>query len=418
MLPLLVAADAGGVFTLTDRTEARMRAPDPITNAVALDLETVADARVVWTKPGVSYTLADSPRFTWLDYNGAARQAAVSDNLVAFAQWQSSSARFRVAESASYGQLSFESLSTLPPPTQPSQTTPSGQPTMPSGPPTPSPTATLVAPTSQAILFASSETSATTNLRLRSWNVFARVAYELSGGANSAAQQILPFQQGPVGQLGADWRLTPQGRDHLITLVNGSEATFSTGTRDVLLGIEEQWRHQWARRTETLLDVGLTAERTSGGPDAAADGSGSSAVGGAAFVQRFRRGRESGEIRCEFRVAPSTNALTGLIAEAGFATVSGSWIHGRLNARGLASAGESLEQSTPTAFRLATAEIDVAYSPSKVVAFDGGIRGLYQQQNGLNGASTGGGQAPIVQSTIAQAVVFLGVTIRPVKVRF
>ena len=80
-LPLSASAD--GVFTLSDRTEARARAPDPITNAVALDLDTIMDARAVWTAHSATYTLADLPRFTLLDYNGVAIQPALLDGLFA-----------------------------------------------------------------------------------------------------------------------------------------------------------------------------------------------------------------------------------------------------------------------------------------------------------------------------------------------
>jgi hypothetical protein len=124
---LSVAAD--GVFTLSDRTDARARAPDPITNAVALDIDTLMDARAVWTNHNATYVLADLPRFTLLDYNGAAIQAALLDSVVASGEWRWPRVKIRVTENASYGQLSFESLALLPAPGAPvAPPNPTGQP--------------------------------------------------------------------------------------------------------------------------------------------------------------------------------------------------------------------------------------------------------------------------------------------------
>ena len=400
MLHLLLAAD--NVFTLSDRTEARLRAPDPITNATALDLDTLLDARAVWSTHSTTYTLADMPRFILLDYNDVARQGALADSVLASAEWHSLRARIRVAEIGTYGQQSFESLSALPAPGTSQAAPPSGQ-------PVPVPTATLVPPTSQSLLIASSETSVATTLELRPWRLFANVAYQFSGGADAAAQKVLPFQQGPVARAIADFSVDGRQRDHLLTTVTASEASFSlpAGTEDVLAGIEEQWRHQLGRRSETLLGAGWNVLRSRSGPDAP-DVSGSSPVAGAAFNQRVVHGRDSGEVRFDVRLAPLINPLTGLVDEQVRGSVLGRWSRRNLTLRVFASAGESVDQDTPTSVRLATAELAATSVVSKWHTFDGGVRGLYQAQK----------QAPNGEQTISQAVVFFAVSVRAVKVRF
>jgi hypothetical protein len=411
MLHLLLASD--NVFTLSDRTEARLRAPDPNTNAVALDLDTLADARAVWSTHSTTYTLADMPRFTLLDYNGSTRQGALNDSLLAAAEWHSPRTRIRISERASYGQLSFESLAVLP---APGTTT-----APPAGQPMPLPMVTEVQGTPQSILFASSETSVDSTVQLRPWTLTTHVAYQLSGGADSDARRYLPFEQGPVARATADFLVAGPGRDHLLTIASGSEASFSptsasiTGTEVVLAGIEEQWRHLWARRTETLLGAGWYAARTRAGPDES-DVFGSGPTAEAAIIQRFARGKDEGDLRLDVRLAPIINPLTGLVDEQIQGTIAGRWVHRRLSLRAFASAAESLNQDTSTSVRLAAAEIDAAYAVSKSLTVDGGVRGLYQSQSAP--ATATGASSPFVGGTFAQVVVFFAVNVRALKVRF
>jgi hypothetical protein len=405
VLPSSVLAD--GVFTLSDRTEARVRAPDPITNAVALDLDTLMDARAVWRAGTATYTLADLPRFTLLDYNGAAIQGAVLDSALASIEWRLPRVRIRVAENASYGQLSFESLSAIPAPGTPQPITP--------GQPTPLPTATLVPPTSKSILYASSDTSVGSTLELRRWTVLARVGYQLTGGVDSAAQEVLPFQQGPYAEVTADDRI--DGRNHLTTAANGSETSFSQGTEDVLAEAEERWRHTWAPKTETMLVGGWYLARTRAGfgePDVFAN----NVVAEGAFDQRFTSGGGAGEFRADVRLAPFINRLTGLVDEQIRGSLEASWGRRRFKLRAFASAAESTVQGTATSARLATAEVDAAYKVNKYLTFDGGVRALYQEQNALGPTPAAGGPAPIVEGTLSQGVLFFAVTVSSPKLRF
>jgi hypothetical protein len=421
-LPLSAAADA--VFTLSDRTEARARAPDPITNALALDLDTLIDARAVWTEPRATYTLAELPRFTALDYNGPAAQAAVLDSVLALAEWRWRQAALRVAEAASYGQESFESLSALPNPGTPQPATNS------SGSPAPLPAATLVPPTSKSVLYASSVTTLGSTLKLRPWTVLTTVGYELSGGANSAARDVLPFQKGPFATATADYKVGTH--DHLITAasgteasfstggevtaVSGSEASFSTGTEDAVLQIEEQWRRQWAPLTETTLGAGAYATRTRAALGAA-DTYSSGPAALAAVDQRLVRRGSHWQFRAEARLAPIINLLNGLADEQIQGTIIGSWTRRRSSLRALVSAGESVHQGTAISSKEVSAEFDAAYKASAWLTFDAGVRALYQEQDEL--VVPAGGQGAVVQQgALGQGLVFFAVTVRAVKARF
>jgi hypothetical protein len=400
---LPVSAEPKGVFTLSDRTEARLRAPDPITNAAALDVDTVVEARVVWASRSTTFVLANLPRLTTLDLNGSARAAAVADSAIVSAEWHSAHAQIRLSENATYGQQSFESIAVLPAPgsTQPS----------PPGQPPPMAAASLVPPTSQPLLFASSETTLDSALLLRPWNITGRVGYHLSGGGDDTSRQKLPFGQGPLAQATADYRFAGPDRDHLATTASAFEASFSSGTENVLAIVDEQWRHRWARRTATSLGAGWYLSRgrsASNAPDEYA----SAPVAEASLDQAFAHGKDRGGFQLEVRLSPVINVLTGLVDEQVRASVQGNWQRGRLTVRGFASAGESADPNTPSAVRQLVGELDTAYAPSKWWTVDGGVRGLVQVQNisGANGA--------FVESTFAQVGVFLAVSVQPVKVRF
>jgi hypothetical protein len=407
VLPL--SADADGVFTLSDRTEARLRAPDPITNAAALDLDTLVDARAVWSPRNATYTLADLPRFTLLDYNGAGRQGAVLDSAIASADWRlSPRVRIRLSENASYGELSLESLTAIPAPGTPVATTPPGQ-------PQPGLTAAQGPLTSAPILYGASDTSLASTLELRRWTVLPRVGYQLTGGVNDSAQQILPFQQGPYADITADDKV--DAHNHLATIVNGSDTAFSTGTEDLLASAEEHWRHAWSSRTETMLGAGWYLARTRAGfgdPDVFA----SNPIAEGSVEHTFRVAGGAGYTRLDLRLAPFINRLTGLVDEQVRASAEGSWTRRRFKLRAFASFGESTVQGTSTSARLGTAEIDAAYKFNQYLTLDGGVRALYQEQDSLGNVPAAGGPAPIVENTLSQGVVFIAVTVSAPRVRF
>jgi hypothetical protein len=405
-LPMSAAAD--GVFTLSDRTEARVRDPDPITNAVALDLSTTVDARATLASASTLYTLAYMPSLTLLDVNVPGNQPAFMNNVLASVDWHSHRTRIVVTEKAGYGQLSFESLSALTAPGTPA--TPVG----PTGQPAPLPTQQLVPPT-ESLLFASSETTVATTLQLRPWTLLTRIGYQLSGGGNGAAQAVLPFQQGPFADATADYRAGT--RDHLATVASGSETSFSTGTDALIVGIEEQWRHHWARMTDSMLGAGISEARTRTAADAPYEST-PDPVAEAEFDQGFGRGATHGLVRFDVLLAPFVNRLTGLVDERITGILGASLTRRKVTLRLIGTAGESVDEDTVTAGRLLAAELDASYSVSDALSFDAGARTLRQVQNFAGTVVDPTQPTPIVQQTFSQTVVFFAVTVRAVKTKF
>jgi hypothetical protein len=430
---LPVPADVG-TFTLSDRTEVRVRDPDPIINRTALDLETLADARAVLASSHSMYTLAYMPRLTFLDINTTAVTPAFLNSVLAVGEWRTGHAVISVRELGSYGTTAFASLGSLSPPGSPVATGPGGQ-------PAPIPNAQLN-PTVQTFVVAASNTSVSSTLKLRPWTVTGTVGYQLSGGADSTSQQSVPFQQGPFAQGQADLKT---GRsDHLVTVVSGLESSFSSpallppapplpppmpGTAslptagtgvdtDVLLvQAQEQWRHSWSRTTDTMLAAGLYEARTRDAPLAPYVYSTNGTLEGS-VEQRFGHGTSRGSIALDLRLVPVVNQLTGLVDQRVQGTALGSWSRRKLSLRATATAAESLDQTSPAAAKLVTAEVDASYAQSEVLSFDLGARVLAQDQNSAPTTTTGQQAGPVTQTPFNQGVVFFAVTVRAVKAHF
>ncbi|HEY6458743.1 MAG TPA: hypothetical protein VIY73_01290 [Polyangiaceae bacterium] len=410
MLPSLpIFAD--GVFTISDRTELRARTPDQVTGKpLALDFDTLGDVRAEWKTADHAYTLADLPRYTLLDYNGNGRQGAVLDSAIARGEWKVHRVRLNAQEYASYGDLSFESLSAL---------TPVVTPTPVPGQPPPVTTGQQVPQQAQEIRYASSDTSIGSTALLRRWTIDDHVGYQLQGGVTTAAQEILPFQQGPYGEVRA---IDKTGaHDELETLLDASNTTFSLGTEDLLASLEEHWRHKYSPHTETMLGGGWYAARTRA-DDGAPYVFASNPIAEGEFDEYWRMGHGKTQLRLDVRLAPFINRLTGLVDEQVRGTIEGSWERRRLKFALLASGAESTQQGAYTSMQYATAEADTSYKFSEVVSLDGGVRALYQEQNGCAGQQVNTNVCPpnaAVDSTnLHQVIFFLGLTVRPVKAHF
>ncbi len=404
MLHALPIWASEGVFTIADRTEMRVRDPDPITNALALDVATAVDARATLRVPRWQYVLAYMPQFSALDVNGAGIHPAVMNTALVSADWHSGRTDIELAENAGYGDLTFESLSGIPTPESPATTgTPAGR-------PAPVPIVPLV-PSAQSVRYASSETTLVSTLRLRPWTFTPRVGYQLSGGVDAPAQQQIPFQKGPFGSLSADYRLG--ARDHLDTLGTASETSFSNGPEALLVDLGEQWWHRWSRMTESVFGAGASVTRVRPAFDAPYVND-VSPVADAQLVQGFAQGPSKEQVRLDLRLAPFVNRLTGLVDQRITATLDGSWTRRRFSVLVFGTAGQSLEQGTVEFGRVLTAELDASYRAAHAVSFDAGARVIHQVQNAAGVAPA----PPIVATTFTQTVIFLGVTVRAADTRF
>jgi hypothetical protein len=413
MLPALPVPADVGTFTLTDRTEVRLRDPDPVTNQAALDLDLDADARAELTSSHSHYTLAYMPRLSLLDLNGAGfQQPALMNDALASAEWRTGKTLITVRELGGYGWLGIESLSAVATPGTPALTGPGGQP-LPVPNAQPTPTVTV-----DTLLEGRSNTSVSSVLTLTPWAVTITVGYQLGGGANSASQEYLPFQNGPYAQAIADLRAT--AHDHLVTELDGLQDTvsssfYSDGASLVLAEAEEQWKHAWSRKTDTMLAAGVYEAHTFDPLLVPAYAFATGPMAEASLEQRFGRRKNGGSISLDFRLAPFVNQLAGVVDERIQASLQGGWTHRKLSLQASVMAAESTDQNTAYASKLLMAEVDASYAQSQALTFDVGARALSQDQDYLATKTLDG---PVTQLTFGQAMIFVAVTVRAVKVQF
>jgi hypothetical protein len=424
---LTLAAALDGIFTLTDRTDVRLRDPDPITNRAAIDFDTYLDARAVLHARKDVYTLAYLPQLSFLDVNDVTRAATFLNAGLAAAEWNWPRARLSLTESASYGRESFASLAAVTPGTAapPSSGTSQGQ-------PAPPPTTQLV-PVAETFFYESSVTTLASSVRLRPWTLLASIGYRVSGGtgqtatpsamattattttAAAADAATFPLQKGPVGEASADYAATP--RDHLITDLKGTEASFSNGPDDLLVDLEERWTQRWSRATDTLLAGGVAETRERQATTVpyvfAAD-----PVAEATVTEHIGRGRDQFQVRLDARLAPVINPLVGSVDENVQGSLTTGWTHRRLLVQVLAIAGETVDQGAPTAYRSFSGELDVAYHLSEALSFDGGARLLTEAQNEPTQNLTIGVPSAVTTVPFTQELVFVAVTLRVLKAKF
>jgi hypothetical protein len=404
MLQALTLVAAAETFTLTDRTESRVRNPDPATNAAAVDLSTQPDARLVLDVRRDRYTLAYDPSITLLDINGIGFRPALMNGALLGAEWNWPRLRLSLTESAAYGQQTFASLSVLSAPG--AAAAPGATP----GQPQPIPAAQPV-PVAQTFTYASSDTELASTFRIPRWEYLLSTGFRLSGGADDASRKVVPFQHGIIGGAQADYRLT--GRDHVISSLGFQQSTFSTGPEDVIVSLEEGWRHRWARTTDTRLAAGVYEARTritSNGPTQYA----TNPTGEAEVHQRVGRGNSTFDLRADARLAPIVNVLVGQVDQRVQGTLEVDWTLRSLTLRAVGTAAESTAQQTPIANRMILGELDASYRLSPALSLDAGAREVAQKQN----VPTVTGSSTFTQVNFSQTVVFVAVTVRAVNARF
>lgn len=414
---LALAAAVEGTFTLIDRTEARVRAPDPVTNSTAFDIENVPDARIVLSSPHFVYTLGYTPRLAFVDFNESGSRPSILNAGLVSAQWHERKVRVTLTENASYGDQTFAALSVLP--TTGTPAAPSGSPGAPISPNQPVSLPTTDAVPAVALLSTmSSVTTLASQVTLRRMLLTASVGYQVSGGADTAAQQILPLQHGPFAE--TDFDVTATRRDHFVTVVLGSDAAFSTGVDSVLLEVLEQWRHKWSRSTDTELGGGVSGVRSRLVFEAPYTYAADPIVNGA-INHELVHGADRVELRADAGFGPTVDRLTGLADQRVYGTLQAIGTHRRFGLRIFGTAMESVPQSATGALRLIEGEVDALFHVSKVVTIDGGLRGLWENLGQVavtTGAPATGPQAPTSTGLSPQLVAFLGVTVAAVKSRF
>jgi hypothetical protein len=403
---LPVAADVG-TFTLGDRTEIRARAPDPVTNAAALDVDTMVDARLEYRSPRTTYTLGYTPHLYALDVNDVGIQPSLIHGWNGQGEWRTGNAIVDLSENGSYGQLAFGSLAAVATPGTP-------EPTQPGGQPNPVPNVQPVAPV-QTLDILASTTTATSILQLRPWTLRGMVGYQLFGGADAASRTVLPSGQGPLAQAQAD--VQTDARDHLVTLLDAQVVSFDpTGSQIMLLQAWEQWRYRLTRSSDTMLGVGAGETRAR---DASLAPYAYSTDPLAEGQYNYRFGPTDARVKLtlDARLAPLINQLTGLVDERVQATGEGSLTHRLWTYRASVTGAESTDQSSSDAVQMLMGEVDALYQVTPALSFDVGARAVAENQR-FPTISQKGAITAETSGSFDQYVVFFAVTFRALRERF
>ena len=106
------------------------------------------------------------------------------------------------------------------------------------------------------------------------------------------------------------------------------------------------------------------------------------------------------------------NRLLGIVDERAQGTLQAKWTHGPFIVDTFASAQQSVPTGGPNATTVLAGELGLSYAASAAVTFDLGVRGLWQKANQPIVSTATPGTTEIVEASIVQGIVFVGVTLR------
>ncbi len=153
----------------------------------------------------------------------------------------------------SFGEYDFNPLSGLQG-TQPG----TGLPTSPGGSGPPAPPVLGTTPSTRFVNVLDFQASAGFVYSITStWQWIASAGYIATGGADAAAQALVPLQRGPIAATGPRWNLSRH--DSLLALVDVFHARFTNGPISTLVNLTANWTHVWAPGLETDLLGGVGA---------------------------------------------------------------------------------------------------------------------------------------------------------------
>lgn len=394
-LPL--AADVAASLALSDRTETRVRQPGDTPPGASLDVASVPEARLSLAWPRVDCALTYSPRLTFWDVGSADAARTWLDAGSAHVDWHANDeTTLSLHEDASYGAMSFAGL-TLPP----------------SGPEGAPPRVDVI-PGSQILFLESSSSTISSRVALRRWELRSEIGYQVFGGADDAARSLLPLQRGPVADATLSYATSPI--DHVATTLTGSETTFSPGPEIALVEGDEGWKHRWSALTETTSTLGIAEARVDGAgvpPSRQTD-----PVAELVLEHRIPVGGDPVALHVGARLGPVVNRLLGIVDERVQGVIQAKWTHRPFVVTAFGSAQQSvLAQEDPYATTLFLGELDASYQAADAVAFDAGVRGIWQRASQPITPGTAPGTTGVVEANIAQGILFVGITLRVPTIR-
>jgi hypothetical protein len=413
----LVVAALTGTLEVSDRTEFRLRYPGLVVGAPSLDVETDPDAKLTLTSRSMILRLEYMPQLAAWDMNFVGLQPVYLNRGSASAELRGRHLRLSLTETASYGSQNFGSL-TLP--VAVGGTTPPVN----------------VFPQATTFLYESSVTTLEGRWTPRRWKLTASAGYQLGGGADAAAREILPLQSGPLATLAGDHSATLL--DHVITTAAASYAAFEgehveltppdvalTAVKSTLLQVDEAWRHSWSRTTSSLLRGGAAEAGTQGisetgifeSPQAPYQFE-TEPVAEASLLHDFLGRNNTGDITVSSKLGPTVNPLVGLVDERIGGTVAGHYLHGSVRLRAQATFSESVPPSRLTGVRLYYSEIAATYRLSPAVFIEIGSRTLWQEPTASAATLAQAPPNAYVPVPVVQEVGFVALILKADPMRF
>lgn len=222
--------------------------------------------------------------------------------------------------------------------------------------------------------------AAVTHAASRRWTLTGELQLQLRGGVDEAARAIVPMQVGPVGSLGAELALTR--KDRLLSALDASWVTFSSGQEIGLVSASETWRRALGRRVESTLRAGATGALSTPEPGGAST---LTVYPVALAALAYRLPGEALELEGSVWVAPVVDRLGGFVDERLQGSVAGRWsVTPRLAVRGQIGAAQSVPWDSERAVRLALGEAAMSVGVSDRLRIDIGTRGALQSPGGAS----------------------------------
>ena len=394
LVALPLAADVAASLALSDRTETRLRQPGDAPTGPSLDVATVPEARMNLVLPRVGCALTYSPRLTFWDINDVGLRPTWLNAGRAHLSWRANEeTTLSLDQDASYGATSFAGL------------------IFPPGPDGTPPRVDVI-PSAQIIQVESSSTILGSHIAVRRWELRTEVGYQLSGGTDDVARSILPLQTGPLADAVLTYATSPV--DHVATTLTAAEATFSSGPEIALAEEDEGWKHAWSAFTETNVTLGVSEARVEASPSVGAYRE-TNPVAEVILDQRILTAEDRVTLHLGARLGPVVNRLLGIVDERVQGTVLSKWTPGPFVVSAFGSAQQSVTTEGPNATTLFTGELGLSYTAVEAVVFDTGVRGIWQRASQPLTATSG--TPDIVEASIAQGIMFVGVTFRVPTIR-
>ena len=201
--------------------------------------------------------------------------------------------------------------------------------------------------------------------------------------------------------------------DHFATTVTGEDTTVLSSGPEIAAPAEgdEGWKHAWSAVTETTFTLGVSQGRVEA-PPPVGNSQPTNPVAEAVLDQKILYADDRVTLHAGARLGPVVNRLLGIVDERVQGTLQSKWTHGPF----LVTAFGSAQQSVPTngvfATTLFLGEVGLAYTATRAVVLEVGVRGLWQKANQPLSPTTASGPTEILESDITQGVVFVGATFR------